>query len=103
MGWHLQPTAATARHYPDEAGAPEACFEARHEPDIIAQVQLRSDGHGYIHATMSRRAGTASAGIWRQLARELRAWGVRTLGWEHKGKDSSIDPARAWADTVAEG
>lgn len=69
---------------------------------MIAQVDLRSDGHAYIHATMSRKDGATPAGAWRELARMLRTvFGVTVLSWEHKSKDSAIDPARAWADTVA--
>lgn len=99
--WHLQPTRLTARHFENQdSGDADASFTARAEPDILAQVDLRADGDGYVHAAMSRCNGTASPSVWRDLARELRRWGVRTISWAHKGKDSSREAERAWADTV---
>lgn len=95
--WHLQNTRLTARWF-----AAGKSYEQRDPPDVIAQVDLRSDGTAYIHATMSRKDSTASPGIWRDLARQLRALGVTLLQWEHKGKSAAIDPHRAWADTVAQ-
>lgn len=96
MGWHLQPTRLTARLF--SAGR---SFEQRDPPDVIAQVDLTADGQAYIHATMSRQDGGTPAGAWRELARQLRAFGVTAMAWEHKGRDNAVDPARAFADTVA--
>ena len=95
--WHLQPTRLTARLF-----SASRSFEQRDPPSVIAQVDLTADGHAYIHATMSRADGSTPAGAWRDLARMLRTvFGVTALAWEHGGRASSIDPARAWADTVA--
>lgn len=94
--WHLQPTRLTARLF--SAGR---SFEARDPPDVIAQVDLTADGHAYIHATMSRQDGATPVGVWRDLVRKLKTLGVKVVDWEHAGRPSSVDPARAWADTVS--
>ena len=96
MGWHLQPTRLTARLF-----SASKSFEQRDPPDVIAQVDLESNGRASIHATMSRADGATPPSVWRELARKLRAMGVTVLDWEHKAKASSVDPARAWADSVA--
>lgn len=96
MPWHLQPTRLTARFF-----SADRSFEQRDPPDVIAQVDLRADGSAYIHATMSRADGATKPGIWRDLARQLRAFGVTALTWEHKGKDGNIQTSRTWQDTVA--
>lgn len=101
MGWHIQITRATARHFCDSTQPPESSFAARAQPDVIAQVDLESNGRGYIHATMSRADGATPPSVWRELARKLRAMGVTVLDWEHKAKAQSVDPERAWPDTVA--
>lgn len=96
MAWHLQPTRLTARLF-----SASRSFEQRDPPDVIAQVDLTSDGHAYIHATMSRADGATPASAWRELVRKLKGLGVRAVDWEHKGRTHAIDSARAWADTVA--
>ena len=101
MGWHIQFTRATARYFRDSSQPAETSFAQRVSPDVIAQVDLNSDGKAYIHATMSRQDGSTAPGVWRQLARRLRSFGVTVLDWEHKGKASSREAGRAWADTVA--
>lgn len=93
--WHLQSTRLTARLFNPGKG-----FEQRDPPEVIAQVDLTSDGHAYIHATMSRQEGGTPAGAWRELARMLMTkFGVKVLEWEHSGRAAKIDPARAWAET----
>jgi len=97
MPWNLQSTRLTARLFSDGRS-----FEQRDPPDVIAQVDLTADGKAYIHATMSRADGSTPASAWRELARMLRAaFGVTVLDWEHKGKASSREAGRAFADTVA--
>jgi len=97
MPWNLQPTRLTARLF-----SASKSFAERDPPDVIAQVDLTADGKAYVHATMSRIDGGTPAGAWRDLVRLLRsAWGVTSVEWDHKRKASTIDPARAWADTVA--
>lgn len=96
MAWHLQPTRLTARLF-----STSKSFEGRDPPDVIAQVDLTSDGRAYIHATMSRQDGGTPAGAWRDLVRLLRsAWGVTSVEWDHKRRASTVDTLRAWADTV---
>lgn len=101
MGWHIQFTRATARYFRDSSQPAETSFAKRVSPDVIAQVDLTSDGKAYIHATMSRQDGATALGVWRELARQLRAFGVAVLDWEHNGKASSREAQRAFQDTVA--
>lgn len=97
MPWHLQPTRLTARFFSGSKS-----FENRDPPDVIAQVDLTADGKAYIHATMSRQDGSTSPGVWRGLARQLRAlFGVTSLAWDHKRQPSAHETERAWADTKA--
>jgi len=96
MPWHLQPTRLTARLF-----SASRSFEQRDPPDVIAQVDLTADGAAYIHATMSRADGSTSPGVWRELIRKLREFGVKTVTWDHKSKIGGGDTARAWADTEA--
>ncbi|MGQ3051117.1 MAG: hypothetical protein ACT6S0_04975 [Roseateles sp.] len=96
MPWHLQPTRLTARLF-----SASRSFEQRDPPDVIAQVDLTADGAAYIHATMSRADGATPPGVWRELIRKLRDFGVTSVSWDHKGKTGGGDTGRAWQDTVA--
>lgn len=88
--WHLQPTRVTARCF--TAGG---SYENRDSPQVIAQVDLRSDGTAFIHAAMSRDGVAITPALWRELARVLHRQGVTRIEWEHKGRHADVATDRA--------
>lgn len=88
--WHLQPTVLTGRAF-----TLGGSFDGRDEPQVIAQVHLRTDGLAFVHATMARSDQWASVGLWRELARKLHLdYGVTVIEFEHKGHARRVDVER---------